>query len=263
MEHGFRFTYRCAMIKAVLVDDEPAAAEVIQKLIQACAANVAVAEVCTDINSAVKAILRHDPDLLFLDIELADGLGFEVLEHFPRLRARVIFITAYDSYAIRAIKFNAFDYILKPIEPDELRLSVNKALDELKRLKPLPDPQQLLQYLKGNSPQRIAVPGKNGLYYYPIEDIIMIEGDGSYSIMHLENKQEVVVTKKIKDFEESLEDKGFLRVHKSYLVNTMHIAQLHRDDSGYLLMSNNRKVPISPKDKEEIIWRIKQGATII
>lgn len=251
------------MIKAIIIDDEQAATELVKTLIYSFTSKIKVVHTSTAIPDAIQAIQKFQPEIIFLDIELRDGLGFEILEHFPKIEAHVIFITAYDNYAIKAIKFHAFDYILKPIMPEELQSAIQKVLAQIEEKTPLADAKALLTYLKNNAQNRMAVPGKNGLYYYQVDDVVSIEGDGSYSIMHLTDKKEVVVTRKIKDFEESLGESGFIRVHKSFLINSSHITQLHRDDSGYLLMSNGQKIPISPKDKEEIIRKIKMVSTII
>lgn len=121
----------------------------------------------------------------------------------------------------------------------------------------------LFDSMRGGFSRKIAVPGRSGLIYYNPDDIVYIEADGSYAIMHLSTLKPVTVSRKVKDFESSLADKGFLRVHKSYLANINHIAELHRDDSGYLIMSNQARIPISPKDKEQVIESIKQFCTII
>lgn len=251
------------MIKAIIIDDEVASIEVIRTLVHTFSNEIAICSTCLTIDDAVRETRLHKPDILFLDIELADGLGFEILEQLPDLHPHVIFITAYDHYAIRAIRFHAFDYLLKPVIPGEMHQTLNKVIMDIKEQHTRPDSQALLHQLRTGLVQKIAVPSKNGLHYYPIQDIVLIEGDGSYAVMHLANANPVTVTKKIKNFEELLSDKGFIRIHKSFLVNTDHIRELHRDDSGYLVMSNGKKVPISPKDKEEIIHLIKQVSNIV
>jgi two-component system LytT family response regulator len=251
------------MIKAMIIDDEKASIEVIKALTEKLCPEIQIVATADNVKKATEEILHFEPDILFLDIELGDGLGFEILEKLPDLSARVIFITAFEHYAIRAIKFHAFEYILKPILPEELESVLQKVVSDIKKKTFAPDTQALLRHLKGDSVKKIAVPSKNGLHYYLIDNIVCIEGEGSYAKMYLVDTKTVMVTRRIKDFEECLADKGFLRVHKSYLVNVNHICELHKDDGGYLLMSNNKNVPIRMRDREGIISLIKDSSYVI
>jgi two-component system LytT family response regulator len=251
------------MIKTIIVDDEPASLEILRNYISAFKDDITLCASCSTMHEAIQAIQHYKPDLLLLDIELGDGLSFEILEKYPDLKAHIIFITAYDQYILKAIKFHAFDYLFKPVIQAEFEETIQKALKNIRSMKPLPDTMALLAHLKDNISNKIAVPNKNGLSYYLKGDIVYIEADGSYSIMHMTNRKAITITRKIKDFEESLGHSGFIRVHKSYLVNIRHISELHRDDSGYLVMEDDARIPISPKDKEAIIQKIKTASHII
>ncbi len=251
------------MIKTIIVDDEIASLEVLGSYIAAYEKEIRLCASCRTLEEAVEAIRRYEPDILLLDIELGSSLSFEILEHFPGMRSHVIFITAYDRYVLKAIKYHAFDYLFKPVIRAEFNAAIQKVMEDIRRLKPVPDITALITELNGKNSCRIAVPNKNGLSYYQTRDIIYIEADGSYSVMHLSESKAVTITRKIKDFEETLATKGFIRVHKSYLVNIEHISELHRNDSGYLLMDNQAKIPISPKDKEAIIQKIKMASHLI
>jgi two-component system LytT family response regulator len=250
------------MIKAVIIDDQPAAGEVIETLLSAFSREITVSSVCRTIPEAVEAIAAHDPGIIFLDVELADGSGFEVLEAFPSLQARVIFVTAYEHFALKAIKHNAFEYILKPVAPDEFGDVVRRALQEIGNTTPQPDMAALLRLLK--EPQKIAVPDRHGLQYYTVDSIVLLEAQGNYTEMHLASgAKPVLVSRLIKDFEAILAGKGFLRVHKSFLVNLSHVSAYRREDSGCLVMSNGRRIPISPRDKETILSRLKAASDMI
>lgn len=251
------------MIKAIIVDDEIASLEMLGSYIAAYDKDIELCASCMNIEEAVQAIRQYEPDILLLDIELGGGLSFEILEHFPEMRFHVVFITAYDRYVLKAIKYHAFDYLFKPVIRSEFNATIGKMMENIRRLKPFPDVSALIAELKGANSCRIAVPNRNGLSYYEAGDILYVEADGSYSVMHLAGSKTVTVTRKIKDFEETLATKGFIRVHKSFLVNISHISELHRDDSGYLLMANQARIPISPKDKEAIIQRIKKVSHLI
>lgn len=246
------------MIKAIIVDDEPRAAEMLSILAAAYVDELDICAICRNVKDSIEKIRVHEPDIVFLDVELADGLCFEILENVSDIHFHAIFITAHEHYALKAIKFHAFDYLLKPIVPAELETVLKKVIAEIGNSQSVLDTQALLRYFKQQPISRIAVPSKHGLQYFHIEDIVFIEADGNYTNMHLINQKNVLISRKIKDFENTLSGKGFLRVHKSYMVNINHIAELHRDESGYLLMSNNKKVPLGAKDKEDIIELIKR-----
>lgn len=251
------------MIKAIIVDDEPSAGEIIRTLIQTYGNDIQVCSTCQNISDAVRDIRLFQPDLLFLDIELADGSGFDILEQSPGLKARVIFVTAHEHYSLLAIKQHAFDYILKPVDPEEFATALRKVTDSLQQQAPHPLPDTLLQYFRNMNIRKIAVPNRNGFSYYNMEDIVTLEAEGSYTRIHFSSSKQVLVSRGLRDFELSLTGKGFLRVHKSFLVNIDHIAELHRDDNGYLVMSNGSKIYLSGKDKAEIIRKIKEFSNII
>lgn len=251
------------MIKAIIVDDEPSAGEIISTLIQTNTDEVQVCCICQKIADALKNIHQYQPDLLFLDIELADGSGFDILEQVPDLDARIIFITAHEHYSLQAIKLQAFDYILKPIDPEEFKAALHKVIRNLKQQIAPPLPDTLLHYLRNLNTRRIAVPNRNGFSYYNIDEIVTLEAKGSYTCVHFSNNKQLLVSRGLRDFEVSLAEKNFLRVHKSFLVNMDHIAELHRDDNGYLVMSNGSKIYLSSKDKVAIIKKIKEFSNII
>lgn len=251
------------MIKAIIVDDEPSAIEIISTLIQANSNEIQVCSTCRNITDAVRDIQHFQPELLFLDIELADGSGFDILEQLPDLKAHIIFITAHEHYSLQAIKRHAFDYILKPVDPEEFGIALRKVTDSLKQHIAAPLPDILLQYFRNTNIKRIAVPNRNGFSYYNTDEIITLEAEGSYTRIHFSNNKQVLVSRGLRNFEVSLAGKSFLRVHKSFLVNMDHIAELHRDDNGYLVMSNGHKIYLSSKDKGEVIRKIKEHSNII
>lgn len=242
------------MMKAIIIDDQPAACEAIEILLRGFEEEITVCGRCANITDAIHAIGQHTPDLLFLDVELADGSGFEILEKLPDLTARVIFVTAYEHFALKAIRHNALDYLLKPVDPGEFAEVMRKAVKEVRGMQ-RPDMRALLRMLK--APEKIAVPDRHGLHYYAVEDIVLLEAQGNYTEMHLHHDKPVLVSRLIKDFESLLAGKGFMRVHKSFLVNLGRVAAYLREDSGYLLMDNARRIPISPKEKEAVLKALK------
>lgn len=250
------------MIKTIIIDDEPAAGEVLKMLIERHTSQIEICEICYNIPQAIKAIKDCKPNIIFLDIELGDGSGFEILEEFKDLDTRVVFVTAYEHYAIQAIKHNAFDYILKPILPEELQQTIDKIFsDELKQ-QPYPNFSKLLQQLSKEE-EKIAIPTRKGLEYFKLIDIVFIEGQGSYTKMHFTNGEGTLVTKKLKDFEEKLASSGFIRVHKSYLINLSQVKGLLKEDGGYVEVTNNKKIPISITYKKEVLSRINDISNIV
>lgn len=251
------------MIKAIIVDDEPSAGELILKMIDSRGEEIQVCSTCQNITDAVKNIQLYQPDLLFLDIELADGSGFDILEQLPGFDAHIIFVTAHEHYSLQAIKRHAFDYILKPVDPEEFKTVLDKVIQSIRHYTMPPAADTLLKYFRNLNSRKIAVPNKNGFSYYNIEEIISLEAAGSYTHIHFSNNKQILVSRGLRDFELPLSEKGFLRVHKSFLINMEHISEFHRDDNGYLVMSNGSKIYLSGKDKGEIIKKIKEFSSII
>lgn len=250
------------MIKAVIVDDEPSAGEVLEILIKKYTSHIQICEVCTKIPQAIEAIEKHKPGIIFLDIELGSGSGFEILEHFSELKSRVVFVTAYEHYAVKAIKHNAFDYILKPILPEELKQTIDKIFEDELENNPYPNIDELLKQLT-NTNNKIAINTRKGMEYFKEDDIVIIQGQGSYSKLYLTNDKESLVTKKLKDFEEKINMNIFLRVHKSYIINLKHIVGVLKEDGGYVEMNNKKKIPISNTYKVETLKRIEDLSNIV
>lgn len=251
------------MIKTIIIDDEPASLELLGVYIAPFNAELSVSAKCSSMKEGIEAIAMHHPDLLLLDIKLGDGLGFEILERFPGLRAHVVFITAYDQYVLKAIKIHAFDYLLKPIVRTEFESTIRSVISNIRKTEPMPYTAALISSLKDNLGHKIAVPSRNGLSYYKTNSIVYIKADGSYSVICQDNGKTTTISRKIKDFEDSLINDGFIRVHKSYLINLHHVAELHRDDSGYILMDDGTKIPLSPKNRESVIQKIKMASHLI
>ena len=251
------------MIKTIVIDDEPSAIGVIDSLLESYADRVEVCARCNTVEDAVKSVKKFAPDLLFLDVELSDGSGFEVIEHFPDLSCRIIFVTAFEHYALKAIKHHAFDYIMKPIDPTEFGATMEKVCSDIRNEEPVKENKDLLRFMYEAMQNKIAVPTRHGFQYLEIDEILMISGEGSYARVRFLNGNEMVVTKIIKDFEQILKDRGFLRVHKSYLVNLRYIEELRKDDSGYLVMKEGIRVPISLKDKDQILNSLRAYSNMV
>ena len=206
-----------------------------------------------------EAIRQHTPALVFLDVQMPHMSGFDLLQHLDTINFSVIFVTAFDKYAIKAIKFSALDYLLKPIDIDDLQ----KAIRRFKEIK-TPDhtANQLRNMFKNVTHQdgafeKLAVPTLQGLEFLKVGDIIFCEADGNYTMVHLRDKQQLLVSKTLKEFENLLEESGFCRIHHSYLVNLAHIEKYERGEGGSVTMTDNYHIDVSRRKKDELLRRIK------
>jgi len=243
------------MIKAILIDDEVHCLDTLSMLLTDYCPEVQVMERCMSAKQALIAIEKHQPTLIFLDIEMPAMNGFELLEQFTEIPFAVIFTTSYDQYAIKAIRFSALDYLLKPIDPKELIVAVNKVQTQ-KQLPTAEQFQMLLNQVQNKETgfKKIAVPTSEGFELIPVEQVIRCEADDNYTHLFLKNKTKVVACRTLKDIEEQLQDFNFfVRVHHSYLVNLNEVTKYIRGEGGYLLMSDGATVNVSRSRKETLM----------
>lgn len=246
------------MINAIIIDDEMHCRKALGMLLKEYCPHVQVTDQCSDAESGLTAIQRLKPDLVFLDIEMPNMNGFEMLEKIPQINFEIIFTTSYDQYAIKAIRFSALDYLLKPVEKDELQRAVEKVSHRLR----YPIPQQLeilLQKLhQPVSPiQKIALPTMEGLQMIAVNSIISCESDSNYTIFFLKNKQKLIVSRPLKEIEEMLEEYSFLRVHNSYLVSLNEIDKYVKGEGGYLVMTDGSAIDVSRSKKETLLIKLR------
>ncbi len=239
------------MIKAIIIDDEIDAINTLDLILKRYCPKVDVTAKTNSFKEGIKLILEHQPDLLFLDIEMPQGTGFDLLECIPNRFFEVIFITAHDHYALKAIKHNAIDYIIKPVNIDELMIAVKRVEDKRTTIKGInPNIEKLLENIKLTQSKNISVSTSEGVEYINIDEIIYILADGSYSHLYMTNKQNMVVSKNIMEFELLLTDKDFFRCHKSYLINLNFVKKLITNDN-YIELKDGSKVIISRRKKDE------------
>ena len=243
------------MIKAILVDDEKHGLETLSILLSEYCPDVQVLERCLSAKKALEAIARLEPDLVFLDIEMPIMNGFELLEQFVEISFAVIFTTSYDQYAIKAIRFSALDYLLKPVDPKELITAIEKV--HKKKNPPTADQLQLLleqlQH-KENSFQRMAIPTTEGFELVATDDIIRCEANDNYTWLFLKNKSHLIASRSLKEIEEQLKEfPAFLRVHHSFLVNLNEVVKYVKGEGGYLVMTDGSTVNVSRSRKEALL----------
>ena len=243
------------MIKCVLIDDEKNALEMMEWLLRTYCPEVEIAAMCNSAEQGIQAIHLHQPDVVFLDIEMPRMNGFDMLEQFDKLFFDVVFCTAYDQFAIKAFKYAALNYLLKPVDPEDLRTTINR----IKERKSVPVKEQfnlLLQNIREtvkSTPQRIALTTGDGLIFVPTADIIFCEADSNYTHVILAGGKKIVVSKVLKEIDEALSGPDFYRVHSSFLININRIKKFVRGDGGYIVMDNDAQITISRSRKEEFM----------
>ena len=243
------------MIKAILVDDELHGLETLSILLADYCPGVKVMEKCSSAKKALEAINKIKPDLVFLDIEMPIMNGFELLEQFDQIPFSVIFTTSYDQYAIKAIRFSALDYLLKPVDPKELIVAVNKVNNK----KHTPTNEQLQMLMnqlqhKESKFTKVAVPTSEGFELIPADNVIRCEADDNYTHLYLKNKTKIIASRTLKEMEEQLKDfPYFLRVHHSYIVNLNEVVKYVRGEGGYLVMTDESTVNVSRSRKESLM----------
>jgi len=244
------------MLKALIVDDEPKARENLQILLHDFVEGVAVVGLCENIAEATEAVRLHSPDVVFLDIQLQRETGFDLLTKLKEINFEVIFTTAYTEYAIKAFKFSAIDYLLKPIDIEELRKAVGRVEKRVSnnmtgRL------TQLVQNLKqgSNENYKIALPTLDGLVFVKISDILYCEASSNYTqIFTAEEKY--LVSKTLKEYDDLLSDHNFFRIHNSYLININSIKKYVKGEGGYVVLNNDTSLDVSKRKKEAFLNRI-------
>jgi two-component system LytT family response regulator len=244
-------------LKCIIVDDEPKSRSNLHDLLQEYCPQVGLAGEAASATEALKLIKLKEPDLIFLDIEMPGGSGFDLLKSLNSQNFEVIFVTAFDKYGIQAVKFCAIDYILKPIDIFELSKAVEKAELQIQRKKENLRLVELVANIdRKEDEKRIALPMADKIEFIAINQIIRLEADNNYTRIFLEGKREYLVCKTLKDYQEVLEPHHFLRTHQSHLVNCRKISAYIKTDGGYIAMSDGSSVPISRQRRDEVLNRI-------
>ena len=240
-------------LTAILVDDMPNALQLLQNDIELYHPEIEIIATAKSVVEAAKALRKQEPDILFLDIMLGDGTGFDILEIFPDLKSKIIFVTASDEYAIRAFKFAAIDYVLKPFSEEDLSEAIKKAKNQIH------SNNESLEVLKETlsfphqKPKKISLHTLEKIIIVDLDEIIRCESDSNNTIFYLEDGKKIFVTKTLKYFADMLKIYDFIRVHQSHLVNLQFIKEFIKTDGGYLLMKNKKTVPVSVRKKNEVI----------
>lgn len=241
------------MIKAILIDDIEQARNTLKRDLQEYAPEIEVIGEASGVVEGAKLLRKVQPNIVFLDIQMQDGSGFDLLDVLPEIPFKIIFITASDAHAIKAFRYAAIDYLLKPVDPDELMQALarfkEQQTDEQAKYKLLND--SLKNHNKPS--ERLALHSQDKIHIVSIADIVRCESSVNYTIFYFADNKEMVVTKTLKEFEDLLSEQKFFRVHHSHLVNARYIREFVKSEGGHLILQNGTMVPVSTRKRAEVI----------
>jgi two-component system, LytTR family, response regulator len=245
-------------MRAIIIDDEKSGAEVLQFLIQQNCEAITVVAVLYTPEDGIQSIFDLQPDLVFLDIEMPTATGFDVVEATKHMNYELVFTTAYEHYAIRALKLNAVDYLLKPIDVDELVIAVKNVKAKINSKQPAISHSQLELLLQkiNYTPKKLAIPTSDGILITETNDIVQMSSDSNYTNIFLKNGQKILVSKTLKTLEEQLNSPDFIRVHSAHLVNINEIDRYIRGDGGNLILKDRTSIPVSRAHKQELLNKL-------
>ncbi len=248
------------MIKAVIIDDEPAMQEVSSLLLSEYFPDIEQVGIANSIKSGVDLILEQNPDLVLLDIELTDGNSFQILQKLKPYNFKVVFITGHNSYAIKAIKFSALDYILKPVNEIEFQQAIQRAVEQINTNTDSTMQTEVLMdsYKKETQSKKLVLKTTESLHIIDISDIQFCRSDNSYTTFYLIDGEKIVVSKSIKEYSELLNEYAFFRPHQSYLVNLNHVKKIDKSDGGFIIMKNKKEIPVSIRQKKHLIKLLEE-----
>ena len=242
-------------ILTVIVDDDFYARENLKKLIDSAGLEIEIAGEAENVLTGVKLINKVKPQLVLLDIEMPDGTGFDLLDCFPEYDFNVIFVTAYNDYAVQAFKFSALAFIEKPVELQEFKEAVSMIKEQNLESSSY---QNLLYNLKSEKPRKLEIRAEEGIYYIDIGNIIHVDSEGRYSILYTSEGKRLMVTKPLGTYEDILSDKGFFRIHNSHIINLIHVKQFLKRDKDAVVMSNGSSLSISRRKKDSFLKEMKK-----
>lgn len=240
-------------ITALIVDDEEGARESLSNLLARYAPDIEVLGTASNVKDAKRMIDLNEPDVVFLDIEMPFASGFDLLKSYAEVPFDVVFVTAYDQYAVQAIKCSALDYLLKPVDPDELiavveHIKNHQAPIQAKQV------DALMQNMENRNELRIiAIPDRTGYEFVKLDDILRLESDGNYTFFHIDGKKKILSSKTLSEYADWLEGHKFIRIHRSHLVNTQFIQKYEKGDGGFVLMKDGTKVEVSRRKKNDFL----------
>ncbi|MGN6495442.1 MAG: LytR/AlgR family response regulator transcription factor [Agriterribacter sp.] len=248
-------------MNAIIVDDEPDGVRTLQTMLAQHCPQIHVVATCGDAFTAQEMIGLQQPDLLFLDIQMPGKTGFDLLSETENRNFQIIFVTAHNEYMLKALQFSAADYLLKPVDEDRLVEAVTRVEKKIKNESTAEQRTALLHNItRASSPSemRLCIPTQKGFLIVKLEEIIYCEAERSYVVFHLTNKKSVTVSKPLFDYDNILQATSFLRIHKSFLINLLHVKEYQRGEGGVVVMSNGAEIEVSRRKKDQFLAKIKE-----
>lgn len=245
------------MITALLIDDDKHLRAGLKALLDRYTDDIAIIGEAESVKTGIAAIQKWRPQVIFLDIHLSDGTGFDILEKLAesgKIKSHIVFITAHEQYAVKAFKFSALDFILKPVDPEELQQTIKKIKEATGRSDSFEHIDLLLENIrkKVDNYKRIALSTSDGIHLFEVADIIRCEAKVNYTQFYIKNHKPVLISKTLKEYEEILTEHGFERVHQSHLINLSYLKSYIKSDGGYVIMADNTNIPIAQSKKDRL-----------
>lgn len=243
------------MLRTIIIDDEQDSREALKLAVERYCPDVELIAVCDNPQEGIASIKSKNPDLVFLDVQMPHMSGFDVLHHFPQMNFEVIFVTAHNHYAIKAIKFSALDYLLKPVGIDELQAAINRAKEKANSNDNSFRYRSFFENLKNKEQGigKLSVPTLEGLLFLDFDEIIRCKAEDNYTEIFLKNKQKIVVSRTLGDIEEMLDGNSFFRVHQTHLINLKYLKKYIKGDGGQVVMHDGSTVDVARRKKEEFL----------
>ena len=247
------------MITAVLIDDDKHLRTGLKALLDRYTNEIHIIGEAESVKTGVALLEQLKPQVIFLDIHLSDGTGFDILEKLGKSNAHIIFITAHEQYAVKAFKFSALDYILKPVGPEELQKAIAKIKEVVGKSNSFEHIDLLLENIrkKVDNFKRIALSTSDGIHLFDVSDIIRCEAKVNYTEFFIKNHKPLLISRTLKEFEEMLTEHGFERIHQSHLINLSYLKSYIKSDGGYVIMADNTNIPIAQSKREKLQELIK------
>lgn len=243
------------MIRAIIIEDEPVSREMLTLMLQRHKNDIEIVDTCSNPTDGIESIAKHQPDLIFLDIQMPKMNGFDMLKKISDINFEVIFTTAFDRYAINAIRTSALDYLLKPVDDEDLTAAIEKCKERMIEKKTKHQFENLFNNLNNKNPldKTLALAASDGISFIKMCDILRVEANGRYAKFYLLNKETILVSKTLGDFEEILSANQFFRIHDSSIINLNHVKKYIRGDGGTVILSDNTELDVARRRKEEFI----------
>ena len=245
------------MLRAIIIDDEPKNVRILHKLVEDYCPGVEVIAEASDVENGYTAIIQNSPDLLFLDIEMPFGNAFDLLDKLKPVSFDVIFVTAFNNYALRALKYSALDYLLKPVDIEELMAAVKKASDKRRTRETNEKLNNLLHNLQKPAVLKMALPTKEGLVFIHTDRIARCQASGAYTQIFTTDNEKIVTSRNIKEYEELLPEDMFFRIHNSHIINLKCVKRYYKGRGGYIEMDNGVTLEVASRRKDDFLKYFK------